>query len=148
MSQRVSSLFRLQYAVTAHIDAPPERVWALLTDAARFASWNSTVTSIEGSIAAGEKLVIRVPVSERTFTPSVKIFEPPRRMLWEDGMLPFFRGQRTFVVAPSQSGTRFEMVEEFRGAMLPMVKGSLPDFGPIFDRYVEDLRRAAERGEG
>jgi hypothetical protein len=28
--------------------------------------------------------------------------------------------------------------------MLPMIKGSLPDFAPIFDRYAADLKRACE----
>jgi hypothetical protein len=37
------------------------------------------------------------------------------------------------------------MREEFSGLMLPMIKGSLPDFAPIFEAYAEDLRREAER---
>ena len=36
------------------------------------------------------------------------------------------------------------MREEFSGLMLPMIKGSLPDFAPVFETYAEDLRRAAE----
>jgi hypothetical protein len=36
------------------------------------------------------------------------------------------------------------MVEHFRGAMLPMSKGSLPDFAPVFDRYAADLKKACE----
>jgi hypothetical protein len=38
------------------------------------------------------------------------------------------------------------MKEEFSGVMLPMIKGSLPDFAPVFEQYAEDLRRAAEAG--
>jgi hypothetical protein len=29
--------------------------------------------------------------------------------------------------------------------MLPLIKGSLPDFGPVFERYASDLKREAER---
>jgi hypothetical protein len=29
--------------------------------------------------------------------------------------------------------------------MLPMIKGSLPDFGPVFERYASDLKNEAER---
>ena len=36
------------------------------------------------------------------------------------------------------------MVEVFSGVMLPMIKGSLPDFGPVFERYALDLKKAAE----
>jgi hypothetical protein len=33
---------------------------------------------------------------------------------------------------------------EARADRVPMIKGSLPDFAPVFERYAEDLRRAAE----
>jgi hypothetical protein len=36
------------------------------------------------------------------------------------------------------------MREEFTGIMLPMIKGSLPDFVPVFEAYAADLKRAAE----
>jgi hypothetical protein len=36
------------------------------------------------------------------------------------------------------------MTEEFSGWMLPMIKGSLPDFGPVFETYAEDLKRESE----
>jgi hypothetical protein len=65
-------------------------------------------------------------------------------MVWRDGFFPMFEGARTFTLTPEGSGTRFEMVEHFRGAMLPMIKGSLPDFAPVFDRYAADLKKACE----
>lgn len=144
MADKTQSAFSLRYAVKITIAAPPSRVWARLTDAAGFPSWNSTVTSIEGPIALGTKLAIRVPVSDRTFTPKVAIFEPEQRMVWKDGFFPMFEGARTFTLTANGSGTDFEMVELFRGAMLPMIKGSLPDFAPIFDRYAADLKKACE----
>jgi hypothetical protein len=56
-----------------------------------------------------------------------------------------FQGTRTFTLTPEGDGaTRFAMVEVFRGLMLPMIKGSLPDFGPPFEQYAADLKREAE----
>ena len=144
MADKNETAFSLRYAVKTTIAAPPSRVWAKLTDAAGFPSWNSTVTSIEGPIALGQKLAIRVPVSDRTFTPKVAVFEPEQRMVWKDGFFPMFEGARTYTLTASGSNTEFEMVEHFRGAMLPMIKGSLPDFAPIFDRYAADLKKACE----
>jgi hypothetical protein len=43
------------------------------------------------------------------------------------------------------SSTDFVMEERFSGLMLPLVKRSLPDFGPIFERYAADLKNEAER---
>jgi hypothetical protein len=40
------------------------------------------------------------------------------------------------------------MTEVFAGVMLPMIRGSLPDFGPIFEKYADDLRCEAERAGG
>lgn len=143
----ITSTFRMQCAVQCAIQASPAAVWRLLTDAAGFPSWNSTVTSIEGDIALGAKLTLRVPVSERAFTPKVTAFEPEARMVWSDGMAPMFKGERTFTLAAREDGgTDFTMTEVFAGLMLPMIKGSLPDFGPIFEQYAADLKKAAERG--
>jgi uncharacterized protein YndB with AHSA1/START domain len=145
MTTKEQSTFRLRYAVDVEIRATPAAVWARLTDAAGFPAWNSTVTSITGEIALGQKLAIRVPIApDRTFTPAVSAFEPEQRMVWMDGFYPMFRGVRTFTLTPHSGGTRFEMVEVFEGLMLPMIKGSLPDFGPVFDRYAADLKAACE----
>ena len=145
ISQKKASTFRMECRVSIHIHAAPERVWALLTDAADFPRWNSTVSSIKGSIALGEKLELRVPISDRTFSPKVTELVPAARMVWSDGMAPMFKGERTFTLTPRADGsTDFEMVEIFSGVMLPMIKGSLPDFGPVFDRYALDLKTEAE----
>lgn len=143
---KTGSAFRMDCAITISIHASPEKIWALLTDAAGFPSWNSTVTSIEGEIAAGRTLKLKVPsATDRVFTPKVSNVEAGRAMTWSDGMAPMFKGVRTFTLTPKADGiTEFAMREEFAGVMLPMIKGSLPDFGPVFEAYAEDLKRAAE----
>ena len=137
----------MECAITCNIQAPASRIWGLLTDAPGFARWNSTVTSIEGPIALGNKVTIRVPASpKRAFTPKVTRFEPDKEMVWSDGMAPMFKGVRTYTLTSKPDGsTDFSMNEVFSGLMLPMIKGSLPDFGPIFETYAADLKREAER---
>lgn len=147
-AQKTESTFRMEYAVEIGIRATPGAIWSRLTDAAGFPAWNSQVTSIEGEIALGKTLKLKVPVApERVFTPSVTALEAERRMVWGDGFAPMFRGERTFSLTPEPDGTTtFCMVEVFSGLMLPMIKGSLPDFRPVFDRYAADLQAAAEAG--
>ncbi len=139
-----SSTFRLRYHVVRDVRAPADTVWGLLTDADAFPTWNTTVTEITGPIAVGTTLRIRVPISDRTFTPKVVSLDAPHRMVWQDGMMPMFQGTRTFTVTPTPDGCRFEMDEVFRGLMLPLIKGSLPDFAPVFDQYAADLKQAVE----
>lgn len=144
---RSESAFRLEYSVSTEIAAPAERVWALLSDGASWPRWTATVTGLEGHIARGHRLKLRVPISERVFTPTVAELEPGRRMVWRDGAPPMFTGARTFTLTPSaHGGTDFSMVEVFKGLMLPIIKKSLPDFRTPFERFAADLKHAAERG--
>lgn len=72
----------------------------------------------------------------------------PRRALrlFPFGSALLFKGVRTFALKPLNDGsTDFAMAERFSGLMLPLVKGSLPDFGPVFERYANELKREAER---
>jgi hypothetical protein len=143
---KTDGTFRMDCSVRCDISASPARIWALLTDAAAFPTWNSTVTSLKGKIELGQKLEMRVALdSKRTFKPKVTKLEPNRAMEWSDGMAPMFKGVRRFVLTPKDGNvTEFEMTEVFAGLMLPMIKGSLPDFGPAFETYAADLKRAAE----
>ena len=144
---KTASTFRMACAIQTTIRATPAQIWKLLTDAQGFARWNSTVTLIEGEIAEGHALAIRVPAAkDRVFKPKVSKVQTERSMIWSDGMAPMFKGVRTFELTPNDDGsTEFSMKEELSGIMLPMIKGSLPDFGPIFETYAEDLKRAAEK---
>jgi uncharacterized protein YndB with AHSA1/START domain len=138
------SAFSRRCSVSIDIDAPPERVWGLLTDAADFPRWNSTVTGVDGRIALGERLAVRVPVSDRTFKVTVSEFVAPSRMVWSDGFAPMFRGVRVYTLEPRSEGTRFTMAETFSGLLVPMIGRTLPDFVPVFETYAADLKREAE----
>jgi hypothetical protein len=144
---KTKSAFRMECAVGINVRATAGTIWALLTNAAEFPKWNSTVAGIEGEIALGRKLALRVPIAPgRVFKPKVTEFEPERRMVWSDGAAPMFKGVRTFTLVPKGDGTTdFAMVEVFSGLMLALIKGSLPDFGPPFEQYAADLKREAER---
>ena len=146
-AEKTRTALHLRCSIRRDIVAPPERIWKLLTDAARFPSWNSTVTRIDGEIALGAKLALRVPLDpKRTFHPKVTRLVANREMEWRDGFAPMFRGIRTFALTPGATGvTTFEMTETFSGLMLPMIAKSLPDFGPAFETYAADLARAAEK---
>ncbi len=145
-AKKTGGIFRMHCTISTIIQARPARIWALLTDAAGFPRWNSTVTSIEGDIAEGQTLKLKVPTAgQRVFKPKVSIVEPERSMIWSDGMAPMFKGVRTFSLVPiGDDSTEFSMKEEFSGLMLPLIKGSLPDFAPVFEAYAEDLKCAAE----
>jgi hypothetical protein len=146
---RTRTTFRLEYAVSVRIDARPSRIWSLLTNAGDFPRWNSTVKTIEGSIAEGETIRLVATIApKRTFKLRVAELERDKRMVWRDGLFPMFQGVRTFTLTPVDDGsTEFAMKEVFRGLMLPMIAGSLPDFGPVFEQYATDLKTEVEKGK-
>ncbi|MEZ4219998.1 MAG: SRPBCC domain-containing protein [Polyangiaceae bacterium] len=148
-AQTQKATFSQECSIHCQIAAPRAAIWRLLTDAAGFKRWNSTVDSIEGDIALGQRLAIKVPLDpSRTFRPTVTRFEENALMEWSDGFAPMFKGVRTFILDEAEDGgTEFTMTERFAGVMLPMIRGSLPDFAPAFESYAADLKRAAEGGD-
>jgi hypothetical protein len=141
------------FATSVTIRARPETVWALLTDAAGYPQWNSTVEKIDGRIAAGETVTVHAKAapdtkaSGRAFPLRVTEFVPPQRMVWTGGMpLGLFRGTRSYTLTPRTEGeVEFAMREEFSGLLAPLITRSIPDLQPAFDTFAADLKHRAER---
>jgi hypothetical protein len=141
---KAHGLFGNATRVDVTIHATPQRVWNILTDAEGFPRWNSTVSEVKGRIAEGQKLQVRVPGYSRTLTPTISAVVDNAQMTWTGGMAPLFKGVRTFVLTPRPDGdTDFSMEERFSGLLVSLMEG--PDFGPIFERYANDLKHEAER---
>lgn len=139
-----------RYSVTRWIQATPEVVWGLLTDAAGYADWNPTIVTIQGPIVLDGRVSLVSTVNpKRTFTVTVDVLEPPRRLVWSDGM-PFglFRGERTFLLQPGGGSTEFSMTEEYTGLMSGLIVKSIPDLTESFNQFADGLKAAAERATG
>jgi hypothetical protein len=141
-----ATTFEMQTSVATNIKAPADRIMGLLTDSKNFTKWNSTVVSVDGDIKKGEtiRLVSKLD-PKRTF--KLKVAEQtPTTLIWKDGFAPMFSGVRTFELQTKPDGsTDFTMTEVFKGIMLPMIKGSLPDFKENFEQYAADLKNASEK---
>lgn len=133
------------FEASALIQAPADRVWAILKDAPRYPDWDSGVTSVEGHIADGERITVHSEVNPgRAFPVRVSI-KPPGTMRWTGGLpLGLFRGVRTFRVEPEGEATRVSMREEYGGPLLGLMSRSIPDLGPSFTRFVNGLKQHAE----
>jgi hypothetical protein len=136
------------YEATATIQASPEAIWAILTDAPGYRTWDSGVERVEGSIAPGAKLkVVSKANPGRAFPVKVTELTPGRRMTWSGGMpLGLFKGVRTFTLTSGSDGaTRFVMREEYTGPLLPLIWRSMPDLGPSFRQFADGIKQRAER---
>jgi len=81
----IKNTFSRETSVSASIAADPAIAWALLTHAADYPRWNSTVISIKGEIKAGETIELKSTLDEkRTFKLKIKEFVPEKRLVWGD----------------------------------------------------------------
>lgn len=140
-AKTIKKLFSRQTSVAIDIAASPETIWKLLTSGASFPSWNSTVIELIGTIAPGEKIVLRSALApDRKFKLKVKEFEPHQRLTWGDAM-----GTRVFTLAPKSNGlTQFSMSETIGGPVFPLFAKMIPPFDDSFNQFAADLKKAAE----
>lgn len=129
-------------SVSNTIQADAAIVWALLTNAADFKRWNSTIVSIEGDIAEGEKIRLKSTLDpNRTFKLKVKKLDPEKTLVWGDTM-----GKRTYTLTPDGNGkVKFSMTEKIGGPMFPLFANKIPSFDASFEQFAADLKMEAEK---
>lgn len=137
----VKTTFHRETSVSIEIKSDPTIVWALLTNASDYPRWNSTVTSIEGNIALGEKIKLKsILDAKRTFKLKVKEFEPEKKLVWGDG-----QGNRIYTLTKNENGTlTFSMTEKIGGLMFPMYAKMIPSFDQSFEQFASDLKEESE----
>jgi hypothetical protein len=124
-----------QFSIAIDIAAPTERVWAVMSDIARWHEWTPSVTSIKrlgnGPLAIGSRALIRQP----KFPPAmwkVVALDPGRSFTWIS-VAPGLRVVADHSVAPAPSGSRarlsLDMQGLFGGMLGWMTKG-------ITERYL------------
>lgn len=136
-----------EFSATTTINASPETIWQILTDASGYPEWDPSVNRIEGTIAAGEKITAYTKLSpDRAFPAKVTEFVPGKKMTWTGGMpLGLFKGVRTFTLTPANDGAiQFTLREVFSGPLLPLFGRTIPDLNPTFAQFAAGLKTHAE----
>lgn len=138
----IKKTFSRETSVSVDIQADTKTIWRLLTDAENYPKWNSTVISIDGKIALGEKIQLKSNLDpSRVFKLTVKEFESERKLVWGDAM-----GKRVYSLTPSPNGqTTFSMVEKIGGPLFPLFARMIPSFDESFDKFVHDLKTESEK---
>ena len=134
------TMFSRETTVGVEIEAEASIVWALLTRAADYPRWNSTVVSIKGDIREGETIELKSTLDEkRTFKLKVKEVAPEKRLVWGDAM-----GNRVYALEKAGSKVRFTMTEKIGGPLFPLFAGMIPSFDESFEKFAADLKKEAE----
>jgi hypothetical protein len=137
-----------RYSASTTIQASPEIIWNLLTDASSYPDWDPAMDHIEGKLALGETVKFFTKLSPQAFPVKVTAFEPNRKLVLTGGMpLGLFRSERTHTLTPGQGGqTTFKTEEIFSGILLPIFGRSIPDLTENFRAFVAGLKKQAEKG--
>lgn len=120
--------FRWRIATAVEIDAPPARVWEVLTDLPAYREWNPFIVEASGKVAVGETLSLQMVLPGRspmTIEPTLLIVEPERELRWRGRLFVpgLFDGEHAFLLTPLEGGrTRLDHVEDFAGLLLPLAK--------------------------
>jgi hypothetical protein len=132
------------------IDAPPERVWRVLTDFDAYPEWNPFIRSIEGDPEVGSRLRVRIePPGSRgmTFKPTVQAAEPARELRWLGRLFVpgLMDGEHRLALEPLDGGrSRFIQSERFSGVLVGLLGRMLAATEQGFKQMNEALKRRAE----
>lgn len=137
----IKKTFSRTTSIQIQINSDVSSVWNLLTNASEYPKWNSTIVSIEGKIALGEKIKLKSTLdTSRVFKLKVKEFVPNEKLVWGDAL-----GERTYSLTKGDSGILFSMTEKIGGFMFPLFASKIPSFDESFEQFAADLKMAAEK---
>lgn len=113
------------------INAPPEKIWHVLTDFSNYTKWNPFIQQIEGDAILGAKLKVHLHTSggkNRIYKPTITKIEPNRELRWYGkSFVPgIFNGEHIFTMEPLDNhSTHFVHTEVFTGLGVALTSSNM-----------------------
>lgn len=133
------------------IDAPPERVWQVLTDLGAYPEWNPMIRRARGKIRVGARLKVRFEPEGgkgHTFRPMLTVVEPGRELRWQ-GWPRFprlFDMDHYWLLEPRGKGTRLVHGSATYGLAVPFLpSGTVNSVREPFEQMNRAMKKRAER---
>lgn len=142
-----------EIVTSVEIEAPPARVWSLLTDFSSYPRWNPLIPEASGEPGPNQDIQIslQLPIGPAVPVPvRITRFEPEKELEWT-GSLPFleflFQGRHYFRLQKiDENRTRFINGEEFTGLLEAPFRKLIEDTGtPLYRDMNFALKQEAER---
>ncbi len=133
------------------IQAPPEKVWQVLTTFENHSGWNPFIQTISGGKKAGKRLKVSVNLPKGktiTFYPEVLKYEPNREFRWKGklGMYGIFDGEHYFILEKLDGNvTKFIHGEKFSGILVFMMGGTIENLRSGFETMNAAIKKECER---
>jgi hypothetical protein len=111
------------------VAAPPDRVWAVLTDFAAYPQWNAILSRVRAELREGGAIRFRIKIEatpELAFAARIVRCAPGRELAWRGGapLVPALAwGEHYFRLEPAGDGTVLTHGEDFGGLLALVVRG-------------------------
>jgi uncharacterized membrane protein len=143
-------MVRNAISVAVNIEAPPEKVFAVLCDVERWPEWTSTMTSVQrmesGQFAVGSRARVRQP----KLLPAVwqvTEFEDKRNFTWTTRS-PGLCMSASHAIEPQGADSRVALSLELTGLIAPVIALL---FGGLMERYIttesQGLKKRSESAQ-
>jgi hypothetical protein len=135
------------------INAPVSDVWDALIHVESWAEWNSFIPMVEGKLAVGNRMKIKVVspgMKEMIFEPTVYEIIKHEKISWGGGFLGFvYQGIHEFIFEKiDDSTTQFSQIEKFQGPIVLLMKKMIQKTALGYLNMNEELRDYLERKTG
>jgi hypothetical protein len=91
---------------TIQIDAPPEAVWAVLTDLSSYPEWNPLFREASGQVAVGNRIRLRSvhPANGGLMTvkPKITVADPGAELRWVASLPGIISGEHHFTLTAAR----------------------------------------------
>jgi hypothetical protein len=135
-------------SATIEIAAPPEQVWAVLTDLASYKEWNPVFRAASGQLTPGNRVTITSthPETGHTMTVKVKVLtaEPAAELRWASSVLGLMTGEHSFILSPTTGGTQLVQTQTYRGLFTRFPPKTIGRIRTSFEAINEAIRQRAE----
>ena len=131
------------------IEAAPEEVWAVITDADSYPDWNTVIVEAKGIYGPGaeiDNLVVENDGKQAWINSRVELFDPPRHLNQFGGYLGIITFDHHYVLEPKDGGTRVVQREDYTGLYVHFWDAEW--LTPAYSRVNEALKVEVMRRQG
>jgi hypothetical protein len=132
------------------INVPVSDVWDALVDVESWEKWNSFIPMVEGKLAVGNTMNIKVVspgMKAMIFKPTVYEIEEYQKISWGGGFLLFvYKGIHEFILEDlDDNTTRFRQIEKFQGPIVLLMKTMIQKTALGYLNMNEEFKRYLEQ---